>query len=178
MFALAESAVELSLFAAVHLGQELLRAVPEAPEEGVSEVQIRRGLAGEPSAAQVRGHLPLAALAEYGIIAGLTGPSDLAADLSLTGQQAALTAGIETRTVGVLRCLVVKGGIDVPSPADIVLAGQVVWLLTDAGWVGIRSSPDDSGRQMVDLVPVSRQQIGSWLAPYLARILEAADDRS
>ena len=52
----------------------------------------------------------------------------------------------------------------------------MVWFATDAGWVGVSPHPDGSGRQLVDLVPVDREAIGGWLAPYLARILDATDD--
>jgi hypothetical protein len=75
-------------------------------------------------------------------------------------------------TVGVLSCLVVGART---GEGEAALAGDVVWFATDAGWIGVRPSPDGSGRQLVDLVPVGPEALGSWLAPYLARILEVAD---
>jgi hypothetical protein len=159
LFTLADYAVELSLFPAVSLGQELVRAVPDAPERTVSYAKIKQALAGtEPLDPPVRGRLPLSVLAEY-------------------GRSNSVAAELTARTIGVLRCLAIEGTA-APHDADTVLVGEVVWLLTDTGWIGLHPSPDRSERQAVDLVPVSRDQLGSWLAPYLTQILEAADERA
>ncbi|WP_203862930.1 hypothetical protein [Plantactinospora mayteni] len=61
-----------------------------------------------------------------------------------------------------------------PSGDGLGLA-QVVWLATDDGWIGARSEPDWTGRRMVALRPVAREDIGVWVAPYLAQLLEGTD---
>lgn len=187
LFTLAGGAVELSLFPATALGPELVRAVPAPPEGLADPGGIGEALAGSGAApAPVQGRLPLSALAEYAPTSAFTGPGAVATTLDLTAAQAALAAAVTARTVGVLRCLVSgvvpdagtrapDGGARAPGT---VLAAQVVWLLTDAGWVGLRPRPDGSGQQLVDLVPARRSELAGWLAPYLARILEVIDDRA
>jgi hypothetical protein len=55
--------------------------------------------------------------------------------------------------------------------------GQVAWLATDAGWVGLRPRLDGAPRRMVDLVPVEPADLGTWVAPPVAALLEADDDQ-
>jgi hypothetical protein len=107
----------------------------------------------------------------------LAGPA-ATAKLAATRQQKVLAADVTARTIGLLRCLVV--GPDnhaADHDTESLLIGQVVWLATDSGWVGLRPIPDGSGQQLVELVPVANDEIGRWLAPYVAQILEATDDR-
>jgi hypothetical protein len=173
LFARPAGGVELSLFTGDALGRELLRAVPEPDTLTTADARMRAALGGlarhdEP----LVGRLPLAALAEAGAIDLVTGhddPQTLAADLALTPDDQALVAQVVRRTTGVLFCLV-SG-----RRGDDLLAGEVVWLATDAGWIGLRPDPNDDGRRLVDLVPVAREDVGEWLAPPLAQILEAAD---
>jgi hypothetical protein len=179
MLTLPDDGVELSMFPAAVLGMELVRAVPEVPDGGSrSRVTAVLDPAAEGAPADpVSGRLPLAALAEYGPASTFQAAETVAGELELTGAEAALAAEVRRRTTGVLRCLMV-GGAAATQAAGAVLAGQVVWLATDAGWVGLRPHPDGSGRRLVDLVPVRRQAIGSWLSPYLSRVLEVAGDRT
>lgn len=178
LFTLANGGVELSLFPATALGRELVRCVSQPPEQLAAQGGIGEALAGSGTApAPVRGRLPLSALAEYAPTSAFTEPGAVAPALGLTAAEAALAGEIAARTVGVLRCLV-SGVARGTGASGTVLAAEVVWLLTDAGWVGLRPHPDGSGRRPVDLVPADRTEIGSWLAPYLARILEVADDRT
>jgi hypothetical protein len=79
---------------------------------------------------------------------------------------------VSRRTTGTLWCLVTGRSGD-----GGVLAGQVVWLCTEDGWVGLRPEPDGTDRQMVALLPVAGDELGVWLAPYLAEIVEAAGER-
>jgi EspG family len=169
--------VELSMFPAVELGRELVRAVPEVPPPAGGDHRIRSALAGAPNATVVAGRLPLAALAESGAARGLAAPADLAAALGLSGAEAALAADVASRAVGVLRAVVAgpAGAAGARGASDAAAAGEVLWLATGDGWIGLRPDPDGSGRRMVDIVPVGSEDIGSWLAPYLAPILEAAD---
>lgn len=179
LFTLAGDAVELSLFPATALGPELVRCVPSPPEQLAAPGGIGAALSGSAApAAPVSGRLPLAALAEYPPASEFARPGAVASALGLTSAQAGLAREVTGRTVGVLRCLAIGSGSDGGSDGGSgggTLAAEVVWLLTDAGWVGLRPTPDGSGRRLVDLVPVDRTAIGGWLAPYLARILELAD---
>lgn len=164
--------VELSMFPAVDLGRELARCAP-APERLAAPDPVRTAL-GSPAAPSLplSGRLPLAALTESAPAWAFGYPA-AAAGLGLTRAEAALATAASTRATGVLHALVVGGSG--PAGSRRMLAGQVVWLATGTGWVGVRPHPDGSGRQLVDLVPVGHPEIGGWLAPYLARILAAAD---
>lgn len=175
LFTLARGGVELSLFPATALGRELVRCVAQPPEQLAAGGRIGEALTGSGAGpVPVRGRLPLSALAEYAPTRTFAAPGAAAA-LGLTAAQADLAGEVNRRTAGVLRCLVTGGA---GGAAGRVLAAEVVWLLTDTGWVGLRPHPDGSGRRQVDLVPAEPAQIGSWLAPYLARILEVVDDRT
>jgi hypothetical protein len=149
--------VELSLAPDVRLGSELARAVPAA------SVVVGAGFpAGPPGPdAAPAGRLPL----------------DLLDDLALPGavpaprpDEVALAEELLRRTAGSLSCLVLgcAGGS--------VGAGQVSWLATDAGWVGLRPVADGSPRRVVDLVPVQPDDLGGWVAPLVAALLEGSDD--
>ncbi len=168
LFALADDAVELSMFAARDLGRELVRAVPpveaEAGRGGI--VDVLSGTSGP--AAPPRGRLPLAALENVGpalAFGGDAGAERAGAELGLSREELALAREVTARTTGVLRCLVIGPSGD-QDTVDGLLAGQVVWFATDAGWVGLEPDPDP--RRMVRLVPVAREDIGTWVAPYVA----------
>jgi hypothetical protein len=161
LFALGDGAVELSMFDATRLGWELVRAVP-TPEQlaGGSGSRLRRALGGDGPAAALAGRLPLAALAAFS--SDRPAPPDILS--TLDGGQRALAQALGEQTVGVLRC-VVSG-----RAGDDIGVGQVVWLATDGGWVGVRPQPPVAGRAVVELVPVRREELGTWVAPYVAQL--------
>lgn len=168
LFTLDGGGVELSLFAAAALGRELGRCVPDpadvADAAAGTTVHAALGQGRLPG-----GRLPLLALAGDGF------PPDTASGASApAGADAALAAQLAGQAHGVLQMLAVSGTAGAHGDGGAVLVGEVVWLLTAEGWVGLRPQPDGTGRQLVDIVPVDRAEIGSWLAPYLARILEGA----
>lgn len=177
LFALGDGAVELSMFPAVALGRELVRAVPRPGELAPLDSKVRTALRNQADES-LAGRLPLAALGEYDEtrwVVAYDGAAAMAASLGLTAQELALAEQVTQRTTGTLWCLITGRG------GDGVLVGQVVWLATDGGgWVGLRPDPhpdpdpDDSTRRMVVLQPVARDDIGLWLAPYLATILEVS----
>ncbi|WP_091450210.1 ESX secretion-associated protein EspG [Actinokineospora iranica] len=164
LFALPDAAVELSMFAAVDLGRELVRAVP-AEETGIGSA-----LDDTDDAEPLRGRIPLAALHELGV-ADLLRPADpqapahVLAELKLPPAEAEFAVAVVRRTDGVLRALVtalVGGG---------VRTAQLTWLHSDTGWVGIRPAPTGADRKLVDLEPVDRTDLGVWLAPFVAEAL-------
>ncbi|WP_412752113.1 ESX secretion-associated protein EspG [Krasilnikovia sp. M28-CT-15] len=163
LFTLADGAVELSLFPALGLGAELIRAVPAAERSEAVESRIAAALGGDGTDVRVTGRLPLAALesvTEY--VAPASTP------VPLTDAQQALAAQVNRRTTGLMSCLVtgrIRGDLAV---------GQVVWLATDSGWLGLRPDPDPDGTRMVVITPVDRADIGAWVAEYVAEIVEAA----
>ena len=169
LFALADGAVELSLFPAPSLGRELTRAVPDGRELAPAGTAGLRSLGGAGVGEPPTGRLPLAALVEYGParqLAGTAGIAHVTAALRLTEAEAALADRVSRRTVGVLRCTV-------SGPAgDGLAVGQVVWLATEQGWLGLRPEPDPGGRRMVTVTPVERNEFGAWLAPMMASILD------
>jgi hypothetical protein len=164
LFARAGGAVELSLFAAVTLGRELIRAVPDESELDGPAGRIRSSL-GDPGA-PAAGRVPVAVLAEYEAARSLFDDAP-GAGLGGTGAELALAAGLVAGTRGALHCAVL--GAD----GSGVGAGQVVWLATDAGWVGLAPGSTADGRTMVEVRPVERADIGTWLAPFIAGILAA-----
>jgi hypothetical protein len=167
LFALTGGGVELSMFPAVAIGGELIRCVPERQPSDLANAGATVLAAFGLGSAPPNGELPLLALADAPLV-----PAVAADHLALTDAQAALAGQLTAQTSGVLHCLAVSGQGAAADRADSVLVGDVLWLLTGDGWVGVRPKPDGSGRQLVDIVPVRREEIGSWLAPYLARILE------
>ncbi|GLZ30920.1 hypothetical protein Lesp02_31090 [Lentzea sp. NBRC 105346] len=164
LFALDEGAVELSMFAAVDLGRELVRAVPEEQDDDDTDVESRLG--GGPQPTPLRGSLPLAALQEMGAVrlfrdSDPEGPSAVVARLNLSGEEAALAHDVATRADGALRCLVVgKAGMS-----------QVNWIHASGGWSGLDPVPDGSGRRMVRIAPAAREDLGTWVAPAVAGAL-------
>ncbi|WP_346622761.1 hypothetical protein [Blastococcus montanus] len=143
--------VELSLTPAAGLGHELARAVPEAAVLTASGAPVGGG-------AVPAGRLPLALLDTA--VPQVAGP---------TAGERALADELLRRTAGSLACLVVGRA------GDPVGAGQVSWLATDAGWVGLR--PAGTARQAVDVLPVRPADLGTWVAPAVAALLEAADEQ-
>lgn len=179
LFALADGAAELSLFGATALGWELIRAVPLVEDPGTPEARLARALGGAAAARPpLVGWLPLRALAEYAPTRDLSagaGPQHPVAALELSPPEALLARQITERTSGVLRCLVIGSVPGAGTGQRGVVVGQVVWLATDdGGWLGLRPEPDGSGRRPVSVRPVTRDQIGTWLAPYLADVLRVA----
>lgn len=171
---LADQGVELSMFAAANLATEIARTVPPKPVAETGGTPIATALSGELSPPPpLRGRLPLSALAEYGVTSQFA--ADVSAQFALSPDEAALAAAVTARTYGLLRG-VVGGGPRATAAHGQVLAAQVIWLATDAGWVGLQPRPDGSGRQLVELVPVGHDAIGAWLAPYLTPILELVGD--
>ncbi|MGI5145119.1 hypothetical protein ACQEVC_01745 [Plantactinospora sp. CA-294935] len=167
---LADGAVELSMFEAVALGRELIRVVPAERDLAGTTTRLGQALGGGDS--RVSGRLPLAALAEYtrsGDLAGAAGRAEAVAALGLTAAQVRLVEQVQARATGVLRVLV--SGRSGPG----VGMAQVVWLATEDGWLGLRPEPDGSGRRMVSMRPVAREEIGMWLAPYLGQLVEGGD---
>lgn len=164
LFALAEGGVELSMFAAVDLGRELIRAVP--PEEHTAIASVLGGPVAQP----LRGRVRVEALHELGIAALMheadsQAPAAVLAELDLAAGEAELARQATSRTDGTLRCAMTG------RMPDGVTTDQVAWLHTDAGWVGMRPDPDGSGRRMVRLEPAARQDLGTWVAPFVAAVL-------
>jgi hypothetical protein len=168
------------MFPATALGAELIRAVPAPDDVGPVRARLRHALGdgGADREVALAGRLPLAALADYGPASRFGDGRETAARAGLTGAQAVLAEHVERRTAGMLWCLVsgpIRGAAGADEPAaGQVAAGQVVWLATDQGWVGLRPDPDPDGSRMVALEPADRTDLGAWIAPYVAQILEAA----
>ncbi|GAA2510827.1 hypothetical protein [Pilimelia columellifera] len=158
LFALGDGAAELSLFPAELLGRELIRAVPSFPPDDETARAFALGLAPEPPPA---GRAPLAALAHQ------DADPDTADGTPLSWREREFAEHLRRRTFGMLRCLVTG------APDGWRVAGQVLWLATDAGWVGALPAGAEHGRRMVDLIPVTRQQIGAWIAPHLSTVVGA-----
>jgi hypothetical protein len=168
LVALADRAVELSLFAATDLGRELIRAVPPGQDTGIGST-LGNGLPVEPP----RGRVPLVALHELGVAELLRGadpdaPADVLAGLDLPPAEAELARQVAARTDGGLVCQV-TGRV-----AGEVRWARVSWLHTEAGWSGIRPDPDGARRRMVLLEPVDRADLGAWVAPSVAEALADA----
>ncbi|GAA3021681.1 ESX secretion-associated protein EspG [Actinokineospora globicatena] len=164
LFLLPDAAVEISLFAAVDLGRELVRAVP-GEESGIGAA-----LDAVDEVEPLQGVVPLAALHELGVAdllreADPEAPGYVLAELRLPKEEAEFALQVVKRTDGVLTCLV-TGLVD-----GSVRSARVHWLHSDAGWVGVRPAAHGGGRQLVELVPVDRADLGVWVAPYLAEAL-------
>ncbi len=153
LFTLAGETVELSLFTAVDLGGELLRAVPE-PEGGDS---VQSALNPE---RPLRGTVDLA---------------DLEWQPWMPPRDSSLADRARAQTRGSVSALITGR-----HPDGGVLAGQVAWLLTGSRWTGLRPMPagDDEGGEAprkVRLEPVDRADFPAWVAPHLTAVLEAVD---
>ena len=173
LLTLAGGGVELSMFPAAALGRELLRAVPE-PVSVSTEDGIGAALGGG-VVAPLAGRVPLATLGEV-VEPHRTAREENAHALDgveSSAEELALAERAREKTIGTLRALVTGR-----APDGGVLVGQVVWLRTEGGWVGLRPDPDGTDRRMVTLVPVARESIGHWLAPFVAQLLEVAGDRA
>ncbi|MGY1827735.1 MULTISPECIES: hypothetical protein [unclassified Blastococcus] len=110
------------------------------------------------------------AVPEVGAVSGAPAAGGVAAP---SGRLAVteLDRELGRRTGGALDCLVLGR---VGSGAG---AGQVSWLATDAGWVGLRPCLGEGPARLVDLVPVQPADLGSWIAPTVAALLEAPGGR-
>ncbi|MGH3721801.1 MAG: ESX secretion-associated protein EspG [Pseudonocardiaceae bacterium] len=165
LFALEDGAVELSMFTAVTLGQELIRAVPVERDTGIaSRLGDTTNLHESPG-----GRVPLDALHELGVAELLARADPLARTavterLDLPADQAELVerAG---RSDGGLQCVVTA------RIGEQIASTVVVWLHGDSGWVGLLPDPDGSGQQMVRLIPAAREDLGTWVAPMIAGAL-------
>jgi len=163
LFALGDGAVELSMFASVDLGKELIRAVP--PDEPVG-TSLESRLGGAQNAEPLRGRLPLEALQEMGAArlfraADPDAPAAVLDQLNLSGDEALLARNVAEQTDGALRCLVISASG----------TSQVNWVHTTGGWSGLDPEPDGSGRRMVRLEPAQREDLGTWVAPAVAGAL-------
>ncbi|MGQ0840371.1 ESX secretion-associated protein EspG [Actinokineospora sp.] len=164
LFALPDAGVELSMFAAVELGRELVRAVPAEPAGLGSTLDTT-----EPSE-PLRGRVPLAALHELGVAdllrdADPDAPGYVLAELKLPRAEAEFAVDVVRRSDGVLRCQVTAL---VGANAH---TAQLTWLHSDTGWVGVRPAPTGASRRLVDLEPVAREDLGVWLAPFVSAAL-------
>jgi hypothetical protein len=165
LFALDDGAVELSMFAAVTLGQELIRAVPVEQDTGIA------ALLGDATSTEAlpQGRVPLNALHELGV-AELLAPADSLAftavteRLDLSADQAELVKRA-SRSNGGLQCVVTA------RIGEEIASTVVVWLYVDSGWLGLLPDPDGSGKQMVRLAPAAREDLGTWVAPLIAGAL-------
>ncbi|MGH3831161.1 MAG: hypothetical protein ACRDRS_12045 [Pseudonocardiaceae bacterium] len=161
LFAL-DGALELSMFAAVTLGQELIRAVPFEPDTGI----IPR-LGGPVSPEESPGgRVPLGALHELGVAELLSRADPLALTaamerLELPADQAELVKRVG-RSDGGLQCVVTA------RIGEEIASTVVAWLHVDSGWVGLLPDPDGSGKHMVRLIPAAREDLGTWVAPLIA----------
>ncbi|MEV6240158.1 hypothetical protein [Lentzea sp. NPDC051838] len=163
LFALGDGAVELSMFASVDLGKELIRAVPQPEPTGAS---LESRLGGTSDAEPLQGRLPLEALQEMGAARLFRGadpdaPAAVVAALKLSGDEAALAENVAEQTDGALRCLVLWSGG----------SSQVNWVHTAGGWSGLDPEPDGSDRRMVRIEPAEREDLGTWVAPAVAGAL-------
>lgn len=160
LFDLGEGGIELSLFAAVDLGRELVRAVPPQQASRIDTL-----LSDDSVAEPVRGRLPLEVLEQLGTAALMDSTVDALAGTDLPAEQAELARRALSRTDGTLRC--VMTGLT----SHGVRTSQVAWLHLDSGWTGLRPDPDGSGLSMVSLEPVEREDLGMWAAPFVAEVL-------
>ncbi|CCG02680.1 hypothetical protein [Blastococcus saxobsidens] len=154
LLTLADGGVELSLAPAVRLGAELARAVPHAAELTGPWPAGEEPGDGVPTA----GPLPLALLEDV-----------LSPDA--TAEERALAQELERRTAGSLSCRVAGRA------GSAVGSGEVSWLATHAGWVGLRPRLGGEPRRMLDLVPVEPGDIGTWVAPTVGALLGNSDGR-
>lgn len=146
---LPDGGVELSLAPAARLGAELSRAVPEA---AVVTGSATGG--GAPPAGVLPLHLLDAAPP------GEQAPPPTAAEAALAGE-------LLRRTAGSLSCLVLG------RTGSSIGAGQVSWLATDGGWVGLRPRSATASPRLVEVVPVRPADLGVEIAPTVAALLEA-----
>jgi hypothetical protein len=157
LFELGGGAVELSLFAATGLGEELIRAVPPEPtaEPG--------GTLGDAPDHPLGGPVPLVALRELGIAELMRGadpnaPAEVLAGLGLPRAEAELAAEVASRINGGLVCQVTA------RMEQGVRSARVVWLHAGGGWLGLRP---DTGRRVL-LEPVTRADLGIWVTPAIS----------
>ncbi|GAA4431238.1 hypothetical protein GCM10023148_36280 [Actinokineospora soli] len=86
-------------------------------------------------------------------------------ELDLPAEEAKFAVEVVRRTDGMLRCLVTA------LIGEGVRSAQLTWLHSDTGWVGIRPAPTGADRKLVDLEPVTREELGVWLAPFVSEAL-------
>lgn len=163
LFALGNGAVELSMFASVDLGRELVRAVPAEEPVGAS---VESRLGGAVTTSPLSGRLPLRALQEMGAArlfrtADPEAPAAVLAQLGLSADEAALARAVADQTDGALRCLVVWAGG----------TAQTDWVHTGGGWSVLDPEPDGTGLRVVRMRPARREDLGTWVAPAVAGAL-------
>jgi hypothetical protein len=150
--------LELSLAPGARLGAELARAVPDAT--AVTGPGFPEGATGREPVRS--GRLPL------GLLDDVAAPRDGGSQPS--PDESALAEELLRRTAGSLTCLVLGRA------GSTIGAGQVAWLATDGGWSGLRPVVDGSPRRPVDVLPVQPADLGTWVAPVVAALLEASDE--
>ncbi len=192
LFLLPGGRIELSVFEDIGLGDQLVRAVPEPLSAG-STPRLNLGPNGgagagagdgvegdgtdaaEAGATTMAGRYPLAVLA---------GPSGLAEDqFGVSPELDRLEAPARDRVRWVrshldaeLRFLAIGKG------RDGLVATPMLWVGAGPQWYAVDPVPStaaelDAGlTRMVRLVPVAREQVGTWLAPGIAAALTASAD--
>jgi hypothetical protein len=152
--------VELSVFPAECLGDEIRRVVPEAGG-------ARRG------GSRPAGVVPLAALVELPIADGIGGPAvvaEIAAELKVTSEERDLVLSLAREATGVLQAT-----LTAPARAGgAAWVGEVLWYATDFGWIGLAPEPGAQGRTVARLVPVEPADLPAWLAPLVGQALVEA----
>lgn len=155
--------VELSIFPAERVGEEIARVVPQAAR-------------GREGVWRPEGVVALAALVELPIAAQLGGPAvvaEVAQDIQVSEQERELALALAREATGVLQAtLTVPARTDSHPPAAWV--GAVLWYATDGGWVGLAPQPGPDGRTVARLVPAEPAELPTWLAPLLGQALVEA----
>jgi hypothetical protein len=165
LFTLADGAVELSMFPGERLGWELVRAVPTPAQLVEAGGRLRRALA-PPAPVRLDGVLPLALLDDAPAFGGQS-----TSDHSLSDVDSRRLRAVREQTIGVLN------GQVYGRTGEGVAVGQVVWLATVDGWVGLEPVPGN-GPPLVRLTSVAREDLGTWVAPYVASVLEGEHERA
>lgn len=159
--------LELSLFRAVDLGKELLRAVPPEPEHMPDLAK----LFGDEPPPPLAGTLPLRAVEELGLAVTLraadpAGVGAVLAALALPEAQNRLASRLADETDGLLTCDLT--GRTASGPA----ADRIVWLHAGSSWIGLRTGWAPDGSQLVRLEPTRPGSLGVWAAGFLSAVLD------
>lgn len=153
-----ERAVELSFFLLGSLRWELARVVPEVwtavEPETLVETVVRLDTLEQVSPALQSGGEELV--------------RKLVDDLGVDPSEVAVARALDQQLAGFLQCLVF--GPPSASGADVHV-GQVIWFATPGGWIGAAPEPGPDGERLVRLVPVEREDLGAWTAPFIGGAL-------